>query len=81
VYVNGKMVLETISRMGVGGLRRIVEGVNSSMVYLTHYKSFCKCHNVPTPSTTVEKKNASLISAYFVHFCHSLTGLRDPTEG
>jgi hypothetical protein len=25
----------------------MMEGVNSSMIYLIHYKNFCKCRNVP----------------------------------
>jgi galactitol-specific phosphotransferase system IIB component len=31
------------------------EGVNSSMVYFIYCKNFCKYHNVPPPSTTIEK--------------------------
>jgi hypothetical protein len=27
------------------------------MIYLIHSKNFCKCHNVPPPSTTVKEKN------------------------
>jgi hypothetical protein len=40
------------------GEREIKEGggrVNSIMIYLIHYKNFCKCHNVP-PSSTIKKK-------------------------
>jgi hypothetical protein len=41
----------------------MMEGVNSSMIYLIH-KNFCKCHNVPPLSTTMikekEKKTTSL---------------------
>jgi hypothetical protein len=29
--------------------------VNSSMIYLIYCKNFCKCHNVPLPSTTIKK--------------------------
>jgi hypothetical protein len=32
-----------------------MEGMNSSMIYLIHGKNFCKCHNVPPPSTTKNK--------------------------
>jgi hypothetical protein len=32
----------------------MMEGVNSSMIYLI-YKTFCKCYNVPTPSTIIKK--------------------------
>jgi hypothetical protein len=35
--------------------RRGVERMNSSMIYLIHCKKFCKCHNVPPPSTTINK--------------------------
>jgi hypothetical protein len=38
----------------------VVEGVNSSMTYLTHCKNFCKFYIVPTSSTTItttKKKN------------------------
>jgi hypothetical protein len=31
-------------------------GVNSSIMYLIHYKNFCKCHNVPPSSTTIKEK-------------------------
>jgi hypothetical protein len=47
MYENGKMrPIETIPRMGVKG--RIMEGVNSTMIYC---KNVCKCHNVPLPTT------------------------------
>jgi hypothetical protein len=40
MYVNGKMrPVETISGIGVG--RRMMEGVNSTMIY---YKNFYKCN-------------------------------------
>jgi hypothetical protein len=32
----------------------MVEGVNSSMIYLIYYKNFVN-HNVLTPSTTIKK--------------------------
>jgi hypothetical protein len=60
MYVNGKMIpAETIPRMG--GKRRIkknVEGVKSSMIYLIYCKNFCKCHSVPSPSTIQNKKKS-----------------------
>jgi hypothetical protein len=34
----------------------MVEGVNSSMIYVIHCKKFCKCHSAPTPSTTIKAK-------------------------
>jgi hypothetical protein len=40
--INGqKMPVETISQMGGGGERRMVEGVNSSLIYC---KNFSKYH-------------------------------------
>jgi galactitol-specific phosphotransferase system IIB component len=45
--------VETIAGMGERG---IVEGVNSSMIYLMYCKNFCKSHNVPLTSTTIKKK-------------------------
>jgi hypothetical protein len=40
---------------GKEGQRRMVERVNSNMIYLIHCKNFCKCDNVPSPSTTIKK--------------------------
>jgi hypothetical protein len=34
----------------------MVKGVNSSMIYLIHYKNLCKRHNVPQSSTTIKEK-------------------------
>jgi hypothetical protein len=49
MYVDGKMrPVETILEMGEGGLRRMMEGVNSSMIYLVYCENFCKYHNVPS---------------------------------
>jgi hypothetical protein len=46
MYVKAKMIpVETVP--GIGG------GVNSNMTYLIHCKNFCKCYNVPPPSTTI----------------------------
>jgi hypothetical protein len=33
----------------------MIQGMNSSMIYLIYCKYFCKCHNVPLPSTTINK--------------------------
>jgi hypothetical protein len=56
MYVNGKMVsVETIPGMGGQGEEvrgKMMEGVNSNMIY---YKNLCKCHNVPSSSTTKNK--------------------------
>jgi hypothetical protein len=44
-------------RNGGGRECIVVEGVNSSMIYLIHCKNFCKCHNVPPTSTTINNNN------------------------
>jgi hypothetical protein len=36
--------VKTIPGMGERGKRRMMEEVNSTMIY---FKNFCKCHNVP----------------------------------
>jgi hypothetical protein len=56
--VNGKMIpFENIGRMGAEGrMKEEGGGVNSSKIQLIYCKNFCKCHNVPTPSTTIEKR-------------------------
>jgi hypothetical protein len=33
----------------------MVEEVNSHMRYLIHCKNLCKCHNVPSPVTTIKE--------------------------
>jgi hypothetical protein len=55
-YVNAKMIaVETTPGMGGGMIRRAVEGVNSSMIYLIYCKNFYKCHDVPPPNATIKK--------------------------
>jgi hypothetical protein len=45
MYVNGKMrPVETSLGMGEERLRRMMEEVNSTIIF---YKNFCKCHNIP----------------------------------
>jgi hypothetical protein len=44
--------VETTPGLGRRGKRKVVEGVKAS-IYLIHCKNFCKCHNVPPPSTTI----------------------------
>jgi hypothetical protein len=38
--------VETVPGMGEGGKKENSGGVNSGMMYLKHYKNFCKCHHV-----------------------------------
>jgi hypothetical protein len=57
MYVNRKMIsAETIPGMGEGRYKRIMEGVNLSMIYLIYCKNFYKCYNVPPPSIIFFKK-------------------------
>jgi hypothetical protein len=35
-----------------------MEGVNSSMKYLIHFKNLCKCHYVLPPNTIIKEKNS-----------------------
>jgi hypothetical protein len=57
MYVNAKMIpIRTIPGMGEEGIKENGGGVNLSMIYLIHFKNFCKCHNVPSPSTTIKEK-------------------------
>jgi hypothetical protein len=46
------ILVETIPGIEGGGM---VEGVNSSTIYLIYCKKLCKCYNVPPPSTTIIK--------------------------
>jgi hypothetical protein len=43
MHVNGPV--ETVP--GMGEIKESDEGVNSTVINLTYYKNFCKCHNVP----------------------------------
>jgi hypothetical protein len=53
MYVSVKMrLVETIPSMGREGIRRMIEEVNSTVIY---YKYFCKCHNIPYNSTIKNK--------------------------
>jgi hypothetical protein len=36
------------------GMKESSQRVSSSIIYLIYCKSFCKCHNVPPPSTTTK---------------------------
>jgi hypothetical protein len=46
---------------GEGDEREAVEGVNSNMICLIHYKNLCKCYSVPSPSTTIIMKKEKVI--------------------
>jgi hypothetical protein len=55
----GKWKNETCSNYsrigGRGRLRRMMEGVNSSMIYLIYCKNLCRFYIVPPPNTTIRK--------------------------
>jgi ferredoxin-like protein FixX len=38
-----------------GGMKENSGGVHLSNIYLIYCENFCKCHNVPPPSTTIKK--------------------------
>jgi hypothetical protein len=44
-------LLKLFHEWGEEGIKKSGRGVNSSMIYLIDCKNFCKCHNVPPPST------------------------------
>jgi hypothetical protein len=51
MYANGKMIpIENIP--GMGGVRRIAEVVNSSVIYS---KNFCKCPNYLHPAQQLKR--------------------------
>jgi hypothetical protein len=55
MYLSGKIIsAKTVPGMGRVESRRMVEGVNSSMIFLIYCKNFYKCHNEPPPNTTKE---------------------------
>jgi hypothetical protein len=58
MYVNGKMIpIETIPGMGEGYIkRRMMEGVNSSMIHLTYCKNVSKCHTYLQHDKKFKKK-------------------------
>jgi hypothetical protein len=39
----------------------MMERVKSGIMYLIYCKTFCKCHNVPPPNTSMKKINISLL--------------------
>jgi hypothetical protein len=42
----------------------VVEGVNSSVIYLIYCKNLCKCHSVPPPNMTIKKEISLWISIF-----------------
>jgi hypothetical protein len=45
------VAVETLPGIGRGGKRKMMEEVNSTMIYC---KNFCKCHNV-SPTIIIKK--------------------------
>jgi hypothetical protein len=64
MYVNGRMIsVETIPGMGEK-MEENGGGGEFNIIYLIYCKNFCKCHNVPPPSTIIKKfKNKKQIQA------------------
>jgi hypothetical protein len=53
MYVNGKMrTVETIPGMGTGRKRRMIQGVNSTMIYC---KNFGRYHMYPQYNNNLKK--------------------------
>jgi hypothetical protein len=52
-------ILKAITSQSEMQRKRIVDGINSSVIYLIYCKNFCKCHNVFPPSTTIKKEHFS----------------------
>jgi hypothetical protein len=44
----------------------VVEGVNSSVIYLIHSKNFFKCHNI-LPLSTMIKEKVKKRSEIYIH--------------
>jgi hypothetical protein len=42
------------SRNGGKGKRRMIEGVNSTIIYLMYCRNFWQCHNIPPANTTIK---------------------------
>jgi hypothetical protein len=66
-----KMILvKTVPGIGGGRIKESSGGVNSSMIYLMHFKNLCKCHNAPPPSTIKKKIKIKIDSAKLkMEFC------------
>jgi hypothetical protein len=57
IKIFGEIKIKTIPGIGgKGNKRRMMESVNSSMIYFIYCKNFCKCHNVPPSSKVILKK-------------------------
>jgi hypothetical protein len=69
--------IETVLGMVVGeGLGRMMEGMNSSLIYLTYCKNICKCHNVPPPSIIKnEKKQKAFQKQKWKEALHQFNGI------
>jgi hypothetical protein len=60
----------------------MMEGVNSSMMYLIYYKNFCKCHNVP-PLSTIRNERVRVsdeVSKFVQVVCNKLTTFKTEEE-
>jgi hypothetical protein len=57
MYVNGKMIsVETDPGIRAGGMKENDGGGEFKFkIFATLFKNFCKCLNLPQPSTTIKK--------------------------
>jgi hypothetical protein len=53
MYVNGKIPVDTATRIRVGEMRESVGGEKFKYKIFIYYKNFCKCYNVAPSSTTI----------------------------
>jgi hypothetical protein len=51
--------VETVPVIRGGGMKRAVERMNSSVIYLIHFKNLCKCYNEPQFSRTLNLCHAA----------------------
>jgi hypothetical protein len=65
--------VEAIPGIGVEGMKKSGEGINSCMIYLIYCKNLYKCHNVPPPITTIKEKSIQHLSEFLLS---SLTSLQ-----
>jgi hypothetical protein len=55
--VKGKIrPVETVSRMGVRGIKRMMEGGQFKYDIFDIFLNFCKCHNVSSSTTATKKQ-------------------------
>jgi hypothetical protein len=48
----------------------VIEGMNSSIIYLIYCENLCKYHNAPPPSTAIKEKNKNFGTKIHVSTTH-----------